>query len=1418
MTHQARVASPAAERASTEPVASPQRPLPEPAASGAGRLLLRLQETHGNRAVLRMLDDARTPVLHRCPGGGCGDGCATDPDEHPPLQRREGAGAVTPLAVPAAVQDVLRGPGQPLDTGVRAEMEPRFGHDLGQVRIHTDPSAAASARAVNALAYTVGSHIVFAAGQHAPHSPPGRRLLAHELAHVIQQSDAGAGIQAAPDGIAPADGIHERLAEAAAEAVLAGGRPANLGPAGRSIQRAPEAPPQAPPSVGMSVTLSGLIFSVPDTLTYRPGRKIPQLLAIVLQRLLGPNYKPELVPEVEAVLAKVPAERSGGFKDPKPAKLGDPIGPITLRTEVSVLLVSLLKGKKLELQLTPDQEDLLVLGMATVELWTEFVRALKEDGLPLPRWYTRDIFEREMIQHGAILRAYSDYRERERTGQAVERAEATKTRADLIEALYQPAMVLEAVRLDIGLAANEKTSGVYSVLWQLPQARKGETPKVTAPPTRLRNVGEAVLFLGYLRTQPQLAAAAEYDPGDRLELVTRYAGFTQRLTFSGAAAPGDEQLRDQPATANAPAFPSTLSPVPDLTPPLFDAALGTDHRFGLEVQFPSVYEALGRYAFTWERVRVPDDKIGQPVDISKLEGEEVTRGEVAAVRFGRTTAYAKEDIQRVIQGMISDVGSPGVGALELIGANAILRYLGTGIRLAFDILTMPANQRLIVFPSPGLYMVRGAMSQVREGNEAVVRAPSVAYYPVLARDPDEMAATGVKTTLTAREKAQQRIKELETKLGGADLGPEERKKLQAELDELRQATAPLTQRLESRKAEAAKRVKAIESGAEEGDLGAAKKDQENIEKTIALRARRKLDNNAELLTARFVSDLGQTIPLMLEVVDRPPTRTKKAQVYVSDVTTPKSGDETGIGQTRDDAIVNAVTTLLEGVEGYGRGRVALGLSGGVRTIRITASMGSLLVESIENVTTALSVAAVAAAPFTGGASLSFLVPLGLVGAIPSAYRVTQHLESGTFELDLETALDIVNIAGTLIGLGRIGATSLRMVRVGRGLLLIGFGVDAAGAIMMSAQLLQQIDALSKLPAGERSAALLMLIGQTMLSAGVMVGGALAERAQQQHAEAQGGRLKGVTEEKPLGAPEPARTPPPEPPTATKPISPTDAMFEKARVDADMGRLGNMDPESAKRLRADEPMRSALVESPLAASALKKCASNCFPPNVTPQQVARLDQLLSRLAETGNYDQAALKEYLYKRRDDLGSAISQIEGVRNARDLNAYLDYFNRGGKIEKLPPQGDPKLLVELRDRAHDAGVTGGRAQAQSEGLSSAGFTNPFERRGRYGQGFDDVMKKGPNIDVGDAYIVEYKGGDAVLSQGQMELDWVVGNIRRLYLEGGPAGEQMARTLAKALREGRLKGVAYSTPLVNGAPQATVKIKEWTYPKTNLVL
>jgi Domain of unknown function (DUF4157) len=117
-----------------------------------------------------------------------GHTCAKCDEENGALQRK-GADSV-PARVPQVVHEVLRSPGKPLDSETRAFMEPRFGHNFANVRVHADARDAVSARAVNAWAYTVGNDIVFDSGRFDSHSAAGRRLLAHELTHVVQQSGA----------------------------------------------------------------------------------------------------------------------------------------------------------------------------------------------------------------------------------------------------------------------------------------------------------------------------------------------------------------------------------------------------------------------------------------------------------------------------------------------------------------------------------------------------------------------------------------------------------------------------------------------------------------------------------------------------------------------------------------------------------------------------------------------------------------------------------------------------------------------------------------------------------------------------------------------------------------------------------------------------------------------------------------------------------------------------------------------------------------------------------------------------------------------------------------------------------------------------------------------------------------------------
>ena len=188
------------------------------------------------------LNGANGLVLQRkcdCGNHTNGGGCA-DCEKKKGLLQRKTASGIEASAVPPIVHEVLRSTGQPLDAHTRGFMEPRFGHDFSHVRVHTDEKAADSARAVDSLAYTVGRDIVFDAGQFRPTTHEGRRLIGHELTHVLQQERTGTA-SVSPKGLEigkPGDAA-EQEADRMASRVTDGQSVRPEQQAGASLQAAP---------------------------------------------------------------------------------------------------------------------------------------------------------------------------------------------------------------------------------------------------------------------------------------------------------------------------------------------------------------------------------------------------------------------------------------------------------------------------------------------------------------------------------------------------------------------------------------------------------------------------------------------------------------------------------------------------------------------------------------------------------------------------------------------------------------------------------------------------------------------------------------------------------------------------------------------------------------------------------------------------------------------------------------------------------------------------------------------------------------------------------------------------------------------------------------------------------------------------
>lgn len=156
--------------------------------------------------VMRMpASPAPTQIQRKCACGGIAgptgecEACAA---KRKALQRQATKQTSETTAPPIVNQVLSSGNSLPLDVETRAFMEPSFGTDFSQVRVHTDGQAAESAQSVSALAYTVGSDVVFGNGQYRPKTSEGQKLLAHELTHVVQQGErvtrAGPGISTGP--------------------------------------------------------------------------------------------------------------------------------------------------------------------------------------------------------------------------------------------------------------------------------------------------------------------------------------------------------------------------------------------------------------------------------------------------------------------------------------------------------------------------------------------------------------------------------------------------------------------------------------------------------------------------------------------------------------------------------------------------------------------------------------------------------------------------------------------------------------------------------------------------------------------------------------------------------------------------------------------------------------------------------------------------------------------------------------------------------------------------------------------------------------------------------------------------------------------------------------------------------------------
>ena len=216
----------------------PEAPVSNRAAQGSPARSLRISDA--NDAIEREADRVADEVMPH--GSAKQHWSLSDVNMAAPIHRKAVAGPAANTDPVSLADQVLSSPGRPLDRATREFFEPKFGHDLGDVRLHTDGAAAQSAEAMRATAYTVGRNLVLGSGT----GPDQKPLLAHELAHVVQQNRAP-GTTLNPEGPRL-----EAEAERAASAISVGSNfvPIHTSSAPRISRQTPPAAPT--PSAALS--------------------------------------------------------------------------------------------------------------------------------------------------------------------------------------------------------------------------------------------------------------------------------------------------------------------------------------------------------------------------------------------------------------------------------------------------------------------------------------------------------------------------------------------------------------------------------------------------------------------------------------------------------------------------------------------------------------------------------------------------------------------------------------------------------------------------------------------------------------------------------------------------------------------------------------------------------------------------------------------------------------------------------------------------------------------------------------------------------------------------------------------------------------------------------------------------------------
>jgi hypothetical protein len=1033
----------------------------------------------------------------------------------------------------ALVASALSSGGRPLGPSLRAEMERRFGHDFAGVRIHTGRVAAESARAVQALAYTVGHDIVLGVGQDAD-SSSGRDVLMHELGHVVDHGPAPVprgGALVLGDLHDPAERRADQLAGAAERAA--------------STQAVPAASPAATRGRPLGARGGSGTASSNGTVLHRqpspPGRK-------AATPVIPTPPESQVVTAVSQYLVRwydVAPARAGvvviAGRTMRLYRNGQRRGTVRLAPSSYPLSPgyyghgSNADGSRGVAQLfRTDHEEWMTIGRTDND--PAFSNRMD---LPLPaddaayRAFLDSVDAHVVWVVLQVTRSGSGEDSGDGGGEgAEEETEPLPAWATRINTLVQARLNSEHLRLaalardTIGDTRPETLRRMWAaegVPKRLALGRSGTAPAEQVTVERTKDAGTA-----------EASAAvrlAEHDDADVVWERILTAGRSlyvakEHADAAPAAGPdpigvlGEGKVDPDAVPPNQRAYPSSIryyGPAVGVTGVALHFTMNLD--WSIEGEF-AAFGPMALRGYAWRFVRM-QDTAGAAVDEAARRAH---RREAGAATLEKGFGDIGEDVESSSAGEL-------LAAHDLVAVDAVVRGAGTLVRSFVALASQPSNEQVIRFDRSGVYLVtcvssHGPVYATKDNPTPFVRAPSVAAYTLRVQSPQELARSTVAPTQL--EAARASLVEL---AGQAQQAPADQRAdlqqavrdQQALVDRLIAVERSSLPELLRTQAEATRqqidlvrRLIQLESTGTPPDtwtdyearvlrVDLQMKHLTATGELLRLQAavaqmgvqQRSLGEVGDLKDAgyhpqvAFVPDAdGRVLPVVMQLAERSDSTDAHQRWVLVDVSVSGHRDryEGSSGSRGAAGRAEAIARAFEDFAGkvpYGRGEIGIRLpdvlveqlEGNQVPARLRAHPGvsERFWQRLESLATA---AAVAGLVVTGPAAVALGVVGGVAGGSVAAHRMYRRYEGGYLELDLTTAMDVFAIVGAATSIagpvaGAVPASS-RFVRtadwVERGVEIYGYVQLGTSIIMVPVSYVQRLKAIpADASPGERAA-------------------------------------------------------------------------------------------------------------------------------------------------------------------------------------------------------------------------------------------------------------------------------------------------------------------------------------------------------------